>query len=70
MKLEEAWEISVSGVAVLGNEVMQDVIWQKDSPYPFVWITNGYTPMKDISPEFRNRNWKPLHRRKPNQCQV
>lgn len=59
MKYREAQDKSVSGVAVLGNEAMQDVIWPKDSPHPFGWI-NGYKPLDPV--KFVDRDgWKPLH---------
>lgn len=56
----EAQEASVSGVAVYGNEVMQDIIWPKGSACPFGWVHNGY---RSLDPEaFKNRDgWKPLH---------
>lgn len=59
MKLEEAQELSVSGVAVLGNSVMQDIIWPKGSTHPFLWITDGYVPHDPKT--MRQREWMPLH---------
>jgi hypothetical protein len=63
MTLEEAQELSVSGVAVLGNPAMQDVIWPKGAPAPFAWITNGYVEMKNPEVMRERDGWSPLHKR-------
>lgn len=63
MKYKEAQDLSVSGVAVFGNEVMQDVIWPKDSSIPFMWIKNGYKPMMASYYHINHDGWKPLHKK-------
>lgn len=62
MTLKEAQNASVSGVAVLGNHAMADIIWPKDSPHPFFWLTNGYLPKPDKAEWCRGKEWEPLHR--------
>jgi hypothetical protein len=60
MKYQEAQDQSVSGVAVFGNEIMQDIIWPKDSPHPFMFMQDGYIPADPV--KFAERDgWQPLH---------
>ncbi|MCE9555713.1 MAG: hypothetical protein K8T91_20375 [Planctomycetes bacterium] len=61
MKLEEAQAISVSGVAVRGNPIMQDIIWPQGSPFPFAWIGKGYVPQTEGRWADKD-DWEPLHR--------
>jgi len=61
MTLEEAWALSVSGVAVRGNPAMQDIVWPKDSPHPFAFVRDGYKPMPDKAELWRSGEWLPLH---------
>lgn len=58
LTLEEAQNYSENGIAILGNPVMRDIIWEKDLPNPKIWISRGY---QDADPEkFRNRlGWVP-----------
>lgn len=63
MKYQEAQDKSVSGVAVLGNEAMQDIIWPKDSPHPFGFSVDGYVPL-DAAKFSERDGWKPLHRKR------
>jgi hypothetical protein len=63
MNYKDAQDQSVSGVAVFGNPAMQDVIWPKDSPHPFIWLVSGdkrgYIPW---SAKLASRDgWSPLH---------
>jgi hypothetical protein len=60
MKLQESQSLSVSGVAVRGNPVMQDVIWPKDSPHPF-GFAGGYVPILNAPSLKDNDDWEPLH---------
>jgi hypothetical protein len=69
MKLQEAQKLCVAGVAVYGNEVMKDVIWPKDSPTPYMWITDGYKPMKGDHLKEKD-GWNPLLKRKKNMSDV
>ena len=63
MKLQETQELSVSGVAVLGNTAMQDIIWPKDSSKPFAWIKDGYIEMNQTQADrWKNMDqWYPVH---------
>lgn len=58
LTLEEAQQYSKNGTAILGNPAMKDIVWEKDSPHPKIWINKGY---KDADPErFRHRKgWIP-----------
>jgi len=48
LTVQEAQSYSEDGCAVFGNPIMKDVIWEKGSDYPKVWITKGY---KKADPE-------------------
>lgn len=65
MKYREAQEKSVSGVAVLGNIALMDVIWPKNSPHPYMFLANqgkwGYVPIKEHGNMAKKDVWEPLH---------
>jgi hypothetical protein len=63
MTLTEAQNESVSGVAALGNETMQDVIWPKGSPHAFRFLVTGYFPFPDGRLSADCDDWHPVHRR-------
>jgi len=63
MRYSEAQQKSVSGVAVWGNEVMEDVIWPKDSPHPFMFVQDGYVPIEPGN-YLESDGWSPLHWRR------
>lgn len=58
LTVKEAQDLSEDGVAIFGNPVMRDVVWEKSSPYPMIWIGKGY---KQADPQkFCNRKgWIP-----------
>ena len=60
MRYQEAQQKSVSGVAVWGNEIMQDVIWPKDSAQPFMFMQDGYIPIEP-GKYLDSEAWSPLH---------
>lgn len=62
MTYKEAQKQSPIGVAVLGNIAMKDIVWPKDEPTPYWWITKHYKPVSpDVMERFKaSDEWEPL----------
>jgi len=59
MQYIEAQNLSQYGIAVYGNIAMKDILWPKDSLFPYMWVTNGYLQLDTRRFELSDK-WEPL----------
>lgn len=62
MNYLEAQNKSPIGVAVWGNYAMKDIVWPKDEPHPYIWITKNYKPCSlNRTNQLKNSDdWEPV----------